>query len=105
MVSNKQKWMILIEKAKVHELSGNNQMCLQSIEKAVQEAGHEWKVHFERVSMLIRLNLISQAEQACLEALEVHPLTGRLWAQLVQLRREYKKEYKEAYKTFVYALN
>ena len=85
-VPAKLRHVVLIEAARLEEFTFDLESARDVLASALTTAKDGWKVHLEMVLLELRAGLLDRATASLLNALEVFPTTGRLWALLIQLR-------------------
>lgn len=86
VVPEKGRPAVFLECARLEEFVGDLKLARAILTKSRTEAGSDWKVWLQSVSLEIRNSNHQRAIELAQEGLTAHPGTGRLWAALVQLR-------------------
>eukprot|EP00445_Apocalathium_hangoei_P044272 CAMPEP_0203989864 /NCGR_PEP_ID=MMETSP0360-20130528/8426_1 /ASSEMBLY_ACC=CAM_ASM_000342 /TAXON_ID=268821 /ORGANISM="Scrippsiella Hangoei, Strain SHTV-5" /LENGTH=754 /DNA_ID=CAMNT_0050929851 /DNA_START=106 /DNA_END=2366 /DNA_ORIENTATION=+ len=76
---------VCVERARAEEFLSNLQEARNALDEARSCEGHDWKVFLEHIFMEARHGFIETARDAALNALDMHPATGRLWSALIAL--------------------
>lgn len=87
VVPKKGRSSTLLETARLEDFIGDTNLARAILCKGRVIYGHDWKVWLESVLLEIRSGNVTRAVDICINALEIHHGTGRLWATLVQLRQ------------------
>eukprot|EP00929_Paragymnodinium_shiwhaense_P107890 TRINITY_DN74232_c0_g1_i1.p1 TRINITY_DN74232_c0_g1~~TRINITY_DN74232_c0_g1_i1.p1 ORF type:complete len:879 (-),score=199.25 TRINITY_DN74232_c0_g1_i1:7-2400(-) len=75
--------LVAVERARMEEYIGDLSAARAALCDALE--AHDWKVSLERIFMEARQGCFQEARDAALEALHLHPATGRLWSALIAL--------------------
>lgn len=85
-VPGKQRALVLLEEAKMHEYLCDYEKAEKTIDTACEEAKQDWKIHLEAIAMDLRALNFPRALEKAKQALQLYSCTGRLWAVLIQLQ-------------------
>jgi len=76
---------VCIERARAEEFLDGPNEAREALQHAHACEGHDWKVYLEHILMEARQGFLEVAKEVTLNALELHPATGRLWSALISL--------------------
>mmetsp|Transcript_36067 Transcript_36067/g.92941 ORF Transcript_36067/g.92941 Transcript_36067/m.92941 type:complete len:774 (+) Transcript_36067:25-2346(+) len=91
---------VCIERVRTEEYLGAHDEARAALAEAHACDGQDWKVYLEHIFLEARQGNLSSARDVALEALQLHPATGRLWSAFVALEHSGEGGARIAMETF-----